>query len=429
MSDKILSLRPNRESLIRHLDAYLERERAGDQVLALLVVEVKRGRELGALFGFRNVEALMKKLGERLDGACRSRDRILRTGDYEYALILPELSNEGHAILAANKILRSLSAPFEVGVQAISAGASMGIALFPDQAHTPDDLLQRAEQARADAERRGVAYALYTPEAPGQLAAEWDIESELDAALENGELEVFYQPKVRVRGGLPSGAEALVRWRSPKRGLVPPDKFIPVAMQSGQIGTLTWSVLNMALQQAHDWPTRFGPLSVAVNLAPSLLEDPLLVNRVIDAMNVWGTRPGRLVLEVTESAMLRNPEVSLDAIRVLKEAGVPVSIDDFGTGYSSLANFRDMPAAELKIDKGFVMGMLDHKPDANIVRAVLELARTFHLPVVAEGVENLAILKALARLHCDYAQGYYFSKPLPAADFVKFIESYTPPAL
>jgi diguanylate cyclase (GGDEF)-like protein len=427
MSDKILSLHPNRPSLIRHLESYRVRASGSGKPLGLLVVQVKRAQEFGVLFGFRSIEELMQQLGERLAGASRSEDRIMRTGEYEYALILPELMNEGHAMLAANKLLRSLTTPFEIDSQIISVGARMGIALFPDHADESETLLRYAELAVADAAQSDVPYKLYVPSAPDELAGSWDIESELDAALDNGELEIFYQAKINLRGGLLAGAEALLRWRSPKRGLVPPNAFIPVATRSGQIGELTWSALNMSLQHAAAWPTRFGPLSLSVNIAPTLLEDPTLVSRVADAMGLWGAKPNRLILEITETAVMSNPELSFETIRGLKNKGVLVSIDDFGTGYSSLANFKSIPASELKIDKSFVVNMLENKADANIVRTVIGLAQAFDLQVAAEGVENLEILRTLTKLQCNYAQGYYISQPLPAAAFAQFINEYVPP--
>ncbi|MGH8377532.1 MAG: putative bifunctional diguanylate cyclase/phosphodiesterase, partial [Gammaproteobacteria bacterium] len=326
-----------------------------------------------------------------------------------------------------NKILRALGAPFEIGEHAVSLGANMGIALFPDHADTPEKLLQHAELALSEAASKDLPYLVYSDTTPETLAGAWDLESELDTALDNGELEIYYQAKINLRGGLLIGAEALLRWRSPKRGIVPPNVFIPIATRTGQIGELTWSAINMALQHAAAWPTRFGPLSLAVNIAPSLLEDETLVSRVADAMGVWSAKPNRLILEITETAVMGNPELSFETIRALKDKGVSVSIDDFGTGYSSLANFKNIPASELKIDKSFVMNMLYSKADASIVRTVIGLAQAFDLQVAAEGVESMEILRTLAALQCNYAQGYYISQPVPAGAFTQFINEYVPP--
>jgi len=427
MSDKILSLRSNQPSLMRYLDSYIRRAHTSSKQLALLVVQVKRGQEFGALFGYRSIEQLMEQMAARLSDVCRKNDRVMRIGDHEYALILPDVMNEGHAILAANKILRALSIPFEVDNHMVSMGASMGIALFPDHAGQSDTLLQHAELALSDAIRSSAPYLLYKDSTPEKLAGAWDLESELDTAMDNGELEIFYQPKINLRGGLLAGAEALLRWRSPTRGIVPPNIFIPIATRTGQIKELTWSAINMALQHAAAWPTRFGPLTLAINIAPSLLVDETLVRRVADAMGLWSAKPNRLILEITESAMMDNPDISFETIRELKNRGVMVSIDDFGTGYSSLANFKNIPASELKIDKSFVMNMLTSKADANIVRAIIGLAQAFDLQVAAEGAESMEILRTLAALQCNYAQGYYISQPIPANAFAQFINEYVPP--
>ncbi|MDE2345359.1 MAG: bifunctional diguanylate cyclase/phosphodiesterase [Gammaproteobacteria bacterium] len=427
MTDKILSLRPNRPSLMRHLGSYIRRARSNSSELALLVIQFKRGQELGALFGYRSIEALMEQLANRLAFACREQDRIMRIGDHEYAVILPEIMNQGHSILAANKILRELTTPFELDKHVVSMGANIGLAVYPGHADELDALLQHAELALSDAIRSGAPYLMYKDDTQENLTGAWDLESELDTALDNGELEIFYQPKINLRGGLLAGAEALLRWRSPKRGIVPPNIFIPVATRTGQIKELTWAAINMALQHAADWPTRFGPLTLAINIAPSLLEDETLVRRVGDAMSLWSAKPSRLILEITEAAMMDNTDISFETVRELKNRGVMVSIDDFGTGYSSLANFKNIPASELKIDKSFVMNMLTSKADANIVRAIIGLAQSFELQVAAEGVESMEILRALAALQCNYAQGYYISQPIPAATFVQFINEYVPP--
>jgi diguanylate cyclase (GGDEF)-like protein len=426
MTDKILSLRPNRPSLNRYLASYIRRTQDSDRLLALLAIQIKRGQEFSALFGHNRSEALLEYMAERLDNVCRRDDRIIRTGDYEFTMILPDVFNEGHAILAANKILRSLETPFEIDGTAITTGIHIGIALYPEHAATPENLVQHAALALTSAESSNQPYAVYSAAAPDEISDAWDIEGEMDVAMQNGEMQIYYQPKINLRGGLPCGAEALLRWQSPRRGLVPPSMFIPIALRTGQLKALTWSALNMSLEHAANWPMRFGPLSVAVNISPSLLDDDSLINRVVDAMAIWGTKPNRLILEITESAVMRHPELSFDTIRGLKDKGVGVSIDDFGTGYSSLANFKSIPATELKIDKSFVMNLLTDKADAGIVRTIIGLGQAFDLQVAAEGAEDLETLKMLKNMGCHSAQGYYISQPLPPDAFVKFINEYTP---
>lgn len=426
MTDKILSLRPNRPSLNRYLASYIRRTQDTDRLLALLLIQVKRGHEFSALFGHNRSEALLEFMAERLDDACRHDDRIIRTGDFEFAIMLPDILNAGHAVLAANKILRTLEDPFNIDESAITVGVHIGIALYPEHAVTPETLMQHAALALNSAEHTNQPYTVYSDAAPDEISDAWDIESELDVAMQNGEMQIYYQPKVNLRGGLPCGAEALLRWQSPRRGLVPPSLFIPVALRTGQLKALTWSALNMALEHAASWPTRFGPLSVAVNISPSLLDDDSLISRVVDAMAIWGTKPNRLILEITESAVMRHPELSFDILRELKTKGVGVSIDDFGTGYSSLANFKSIPATELKIDKSFVINLLNDKADAGIVRTIIGLAQTFNLQVAAEGAENLDTLKALKEMGCNTAQGYFIGQPLAPHAFTAFINEYKP---
>ena len=428
MIEKILSLRPNRAALSRYLDAYINQAHEREQQLALMLVRVQRGGELIALYGHRNTETLMEEIALRLHGVCRAEDRLIRTGDFEIAFILREVLNDGHALLAASKVLRTLSTPFEFDDIVITPTVRIGIATFPDHAGKPETLVQTAESALANAESSKQPFCMYTDNAFDDIASQWELENELVAALHNGEFEIHYQPKINLRSRLPAGAEALLRWRSPKRGMVPPDVFIPIATRSGLLKDITWATLNMALEHAAGWPTRFGPLTLAVNISPALLDDSSLVDRVADAIALWDTKPNRLILEITESAVMSRPEASFATIRALRAKGASVAIDDFGTGYSSLSNFRSIPATELKIDRSFVANMCDSKPDASIVDIIIGLGKTFGLNVAAEGAESMATLNMLASMDCDYAQGYCISHPLPGPSFLEFLNSYVPPA-
>ena len=425
MEDNIVSLKPNRTVLLRYLDSYIIQAHKSEQQLALLVIQVQRGQELATLFGGHSIESLLQQMAERLSAICRKQDRIARIGDHEFAMLLPDILNDGHAQLAANKIMLALAQPYETEGDPIRADASIGIALFPEHAAKPETLMQCAESALAEAKTVKLPYALYTERAMGKIADAWDIESEMDAGLQNGEFEVYYQPKIDLRTRALCGAEALVRWRSPKRGVVSPAEFIPIAAKTGQLKQLTWSVINMALEHAVAWPARLGPLHVSVNISPTLL-DTTLVGRVTDAVNLWGVKPQALILEITESGVMSQPEVGFDTLRRLRDGGVGVSIDDFGTGYSSLANFRHIPATELKIDKSFVTNMLADPFDLRIVHSIIGLAKAFDLKVAAEGTENISTLGKLANMGCDYAQGYCISPPLPADAFAALIGEYTP---
>lgn len=429
MVDNILSLRPNRALLIRQLGAYINLAHEREEQLALLIMRVQRGSELVALHGHHKIETLIEEMATRMNGICRSSDRIVRVGDFEVAIVLQQALNEGHAVLAANKLLRSLAVPFNFEDTTIIPMVCIGIATFPDHAGKPESLVQYAESALAVAEAKKQAYSLYSASALDDTINSWELENEINDASRNGEFEVHYQPKISLHSGLLAGAEALLRWNSPKRGMVPPEVFIPIATRSGRLPDMTWAALNLALEHASSWPMRFGPLSVAVNVSPALLEDGGLVDRVADAMGLWGTKPSRLILEITESAVMRHPEASFETIRELRDKGVAVSIDDFGTGYSSLANFRNIPATELKIDRSFVIDMLENDTDTKIVQTIIGLAKAFDLGVAAEGAEDLATVNALAAMGCDQVQGYGISPALSGPAFVQFINNFVPPVM
>lgn len=425
MDENVVSLKPNRPILSRYLESYIEQAHKQEQQLALLLIQIQRGQELATLLGYRAIDRLLEESAARMCTVCRKQDRIIRIGDLEFAMILPDMLNDGHAMLAANKIVGKLAQPYALEAGTFSAESRIGIAMFPEHAAKVETLVQYAESALADAKASGLPYGIYTARSLSKIEEAWDIESAIDAGLRAGEFEVYYQPKINLHNRRLCGAEALVRWHHPKRGLVSPAEFIPAATKTGQLKPLTWSVLNMTLGHLAAWPTESGQLTVAINIAPTLLEDEL-VNRVTDAMGIWGTKPDTLIVELTESGVMSQPELGFDILRHLRQKGVGVSIDDFGTGYSSLANFRHMPATELKIDKSFVTNMLVNEPDFRIVRSVIALGKSFDLAVAAEGAENLSTLGKLASSGCDYAQGYCISPPMPADTFNDFIADYTP---
>ena len=423
MEDNVVSLRPNRTLLLRYLESAIALTHRSDELLAVLAIQLQRGVELSTLFSGHSTEFLFEQIASRLSGICRKQDRIARTGDHEFVMYLPEILNEGHALLAANKMMLALAKPFEIEGRALSAEVKIGIALFPEHAAKPETLVQFAESALAEAKAAQLPYAVYTGHALDRMAESWDMESGIESGLSNGEFEVHYQPKINLRDRRLCGAEALVRWRHPERGMISPGEFIAVAARSGKLKSLTWSVLNMALENASHWPTNLGPLTVAVNIDPGLLGEDL-VGRVADTLGLWGARPESLILEITESGVMSQPEIGFGTLKRLRDCGVGISIDDFGTGYSSLGNFRHVPATELKIDRSFVTNMLTDPFDTRIVRSIVGLAKAFDLEIAAEGAENISTLGKLANVGCDYAQGYCISPPLPSDAFAGLVVEY-----
>ncbi len=413
---------PNRQGF------FLELQQAGSHyapdapLFAVLVLNLHRFREINETFGFDTGDRLLRAIGERIRQAIRTSDFIARIGDDEYGILLPCLQSGDHALLAANKILQTLQQPMCIQEHRFRMRANIGIALFPDHGEQPQQVLSHAEQALVEARRAHVPYQLY--ERPTQRTeTSLLIEHQLEQALQSGDLVVHLQPKVDLHTGLVCGAEALSRISHQTRGLIPPDSFVPVAEDSGLITPFSLWVLNAALRHCSESGMATQNQSVAVNLSTCILHDPDVVDLVERALNIWGVEPERLILEITETAMMLHPERSLDTLQGLRELGVQLSIDDFGTGYSSLAYLQRLPVNELKIDKSFVCNLTENPGDARIVRSIIDLAHTFDLQVVAEGVENQAILDQLTTMGCDMAQGYHIAKPMGVDDLERWLRN------
>ena len=397
--------------------------RSGD-LTGLVLVELQGFNRIASRLGYQASDAVLVKFGMSLSSMSKKKSSAFRIGEHKYVLILEGLKNEGHAVLAANKIERMAKEPIPSSDGHVILDVAIGIALFPEQAETAEALLQRAELALAAATKGEAAHEIYSPGVTREIASLWGMESEIQGALEHDEFEVFYQPQISLTDNRPIGAEALLRWNSPRRGFVPPDIFIPVAEEAGSIRSLTWFVLNTALRQSGFWPMRWSNLRVSVNLSAIDIRDPEFVDVITEAVGMWGGDYSRLTLEVTESAIVADPETCFARLTELRERGVLISIDDFGTGYSSLSHFKNIPADELKIDKSFVLGMAHDKADEKIVRSIVDLAHDFDIKVIAEGVEDATIESMLRGMGCDYGQGYYYEKPVPHDQISQWLEKY-----
>lgn len=424
MRAKILNL-TEQTVFLQALQEMLVRSANADSPLGLLVIRLEDFDRVNMSLGYAAGNAMLASFAGHLQGIARDNDRVIRIGTSKFVLLLSGVMNPEHVVLAANKIIRTANLPQKFDGRSLATAVTIGIAIFPEHADSAESLLQRAEIALESARSGEMPYMLYSAQG-GNESDLLGMENELDEALEEGQLELYYQPKIRISDLKPCGAEALMRWTSPLRGFVPPDVFIDLADKTGRIQALTWFALNTALRQASEWPDTWGALSVSVNVTPNIVDDADLVDLVKNAIGMWDTDPDRLIIEVTEGALITNPEKSLNILKGLRSHGVQVSIDDFGTGYSSLAYFKNIPANELKIDKAFVMNMFNDKADEQIVRSVIELAHIFNLGVVAEGVENQETVDILSKLNCDSIQGYFFSKPLPQSQFIAWLENYVP---
>ena len=421
MTDDILTGLGNRRHFLSSLKRYVLLANDQHTALALLVIDVDGFAQINGAFGYDVGDQLLMHLAQQLRTVARPCDYVARIGDNRFALVLTRVINEGHVELAIQKLFRLLDVPFQAPQGQVKLAVTVGAALCPLHASHPDHLLRRAEAALTRARVARLSHA-FVPSSSrdADLSSLWDLEMQLGGAIERGEIVMHYQPQVRATDLQPVGAEALMRWNSPSRGVVAPDLFIPVAERTGQIKKLTVWALNTALRQASQWPAGDTPLSVSVNLPGTLAMQPDLPELVEDALKLWGCDHVQLMLEITESSLM-DSERAFAALARIRALGVKISIDDFGTGYSCLAYFRNLPADELKVDRSFVSTLLTDPANAYIAQLIVELAHRFGLSVTAEGVEDEATLHALTALGCDIAQGFLLGKAMPTADFQRWL--------
>ena len=412
---------PNRVLLQDRLNQALLTVRQHNEPLALLIMDLDRFKDVNDTLGHHAGDELLRQIGPRLQAVLRNVDTLGRLGGDEFAVVLPNAALPAATAIAA-RLLDVLETPFVVDDRPVAVGASIGIALSPEHGLDAESLLRRADVAMYVAKRSGGGYAAYTADQDGHSSARLALFGELRGAIDRNELVLHYQPKVGCADGSLAGVEALVRWEHPQRGLVPPDDFISLAEQTGLIKPLTLWVLNAALVQLREWRLTGLQVPVAVNLSMLNLHDPQLPEIVGDLLARYRLPAEELTLELTESHLMADPERTLDVLRRLSDMGVRLSVDDFGTGYSSMTYLKRLPVNELKIDRSFVCQLVNDQEDAAIVRATMTLGHDLGLSIVAEGVEDQATWDHLRLLGCDTIQGYYISRPLPAAQITRWIQ-------
>jgi EAL domain-containing protein (putative c-di-GMP-specific phosphodiesterase class I)/GGDEF domain-containing protein len=378
------------------------------------LVELTDAQHLIERHGTSSFNTLRDVYIERLKEWVRAKDQWRVLDNNRFCVILRDISSEGELELAAAKLGRLFEPPHYQFGRAIPLGVTAGFA--PVMASGEDLKLatHRADLALRNARRCARLFDLYTPQCEGSAEDESKLVQALETAVERGELELYYQPKVHAGYRSLLGAEALVRWHTPDRRVISPEQFIAVAERNQVIGPMTWWAIKSAVARLARWPEQ---LSVSVNVSPALLMADEIQSVISDALAIHGVAPQRLCLEVTESLLVENPDLALYQLGRLSDLGVRISLDDFGTGFCSLSYFRDLPVDEVKIDKSFVSRMLESEKDHAIVKAVIDLAHNFSLQVVAEGVESMEIAERLGALGCDVLQGYVFDRPLPVNEF------------
>jgi predicted signal transduction protein with EAL and GGDEF domain len=357
----------------------------------------------------------------RLRESLRASDTVARLGGDEFGVLSPDSIDLSVAMAVAERMRKAVERPLRLDGVDLDVECSIGIALYPVHGETVDDLLKHADFAMYAAKQRGTSFEVYTPQDEPVTTAQIGLVGEFRRALDERELVVHYQPAVDLRNGELRSVEALVRWRHPRHGLLLPGEFVPLVEQTSLIRGLTMEVLDQALRQSRAWLDSGLDLRMAVNLSPRTLQDPLFPEELEGLLYKWDVAPGQLDLEITESTVMSNPKRAMEALNQLRALGVGLVLDDFGTGYSSLTFLRGLPVDQIKIDRSFVENMATSSPDGVIVRALIDLAHNLGLHVVAEGVENALVARALTELGCDAAQGFYLSTPRSGRELTEWL--------
>jgi diguanylate cyclase len=413
LSDGLTGL-PNRTMFTGLVQSTLSGAGRRKHMGAVMLMDLDRFKDVNDTLGHHNGDLLLQRIASRLDSVLRNTATVARLGGDEFAILLTDAPDRQQVVPVVRRILKVLEEPVVVGGLALQVEASIGIAMFPEHGRTVDAVMRAADVAMYVTKEQRSGYEFYDEERhehrhdAGRLA----LIGELRRAMDETELVLFYQPKVALSTGKVKGVEALARWHHPERGMLSPDEFIPLAERSNLLRPMTLYLIDTALRQANAWRSKGLDISVAVNLSMQNMLDLRLPNDLARLLTSWRLPAGSLELEITESTIMADHRRATTILSRLSKMGVRLSIDDFGTGYSSLAYLQELPVDAIKIDKSFVMEMHEDAGNATIVQSTVDLGHNLGLEVVAEGVETVESYNELARLGCDYAQGYFLSKPL-----------------
>lgn len=397
---------------------------------ALLVLDIDRFKYVNDALGHAVGDRLLIEIGQRIARTVPPADLVARLGGDEFGVVIPEIVDVGGALSVAGEIARVLTLPVVLDGLSLDVGASIGVAVYPGHGEDFETLLQHADVAMYDAKTRGDAVAVYAPEAdhnsPGRLSLLADLRRALESA-DSDEVAFYYQPQVEMSTGEVVGVEALLRWHHPERGLIDPEELIRVAEHSGVMRLLTLRVVDDVVAQLAKWRANGLVLRAAINVSVRDLHTGEIVDHLAGVLRHHQITPDLVQLEITEGALMADPRRVLTTLQRLDQLGVALSLDDFGTGYSSMQHLRRLPLAEVKIDRSFVLGMVDDPDDEAIVRSIIDLAGALGLRVVAEGVEDDRTRRRLLATGCHVAQGWFYARPMPADQLADWLGRYRPP--
>lgn len=419
---------PNRIWLRHQLQEAIKQAKERQGLVAILCLNMDRFREINVSLGYATGDLAIQAVAERLSQCVGPQDTLARLSGDEFSILLTQMGLKENVAALAQTILETLGEPYELSLRKVSIQISIGIALYPEHSSNPEKLLTHADTARRWCRQQGGgSYEFYSSQMDAQKEERRLLKTDLGTALEKSEFELYYQPQVDIMTGQILGMEALLRWCHPQRGIVCPSQFIPVAEETGLIISIGEWVLKRACAQAQTWQKSSGrPLQVSVNLSARQFGQENLVETVAWVLSETGLDPQFLALELTETSVMSDVNSSISILQELKEMGIEISIDDFGTGYSSLNYLKSFPIDTLKIDRSFISQVPSNVHDAAIAKAIIAMAHSLQIKVIAEGVETSAQLAFLCQQGCHGIQGYFYSPPLPAAEFTEFLAANKP---
>lgn len=412
-----------REAFLRAMQAHATPADDVDDTFGLVLVKLSHLRDLNNAYGFSSGDACLKAVLQRLQETVRDKDVVGHLGGGLFGVLVAEPCDEALLELAINRMLDDLKRPVTVGECSIAIACRAAGALYRDHGPTTDALLAAVESGLHEVFRGTQAYQLLKPRDYGQRTDDFKLLRAVENAIEYSEFVLYYQPQMRLEGRRVAGLEALLRWQHDTFSKIPPERVIKVAEKNEVIVPLTRWTFNAALRQFSELQGLPDDAKISINLSAQLLAHQDILDVIADALAIWDVAPHRLMVEITETSMMSNPEASIPAVHSLRDLGARISIDDFGTGYSSLAYLERLPLDELKIDKSFVERVASNDHDQKIVRAIIDLAHTFDMKVVAEGIEDHAAESFLEAQGCDIGQGYLYSRPINAEMLAHWLQS------
>lgn len=420
MHDSLTGL-PNRALLQDRLEQTIQQAKRHKSSIALMLLDLDRFKDINDTLGHSVGDRVLQEISLRLNKCLRTSDTVARLGGDEFAIICPDVDTI-QASTFTEKVINHVNTPITIDEQNLSVGVSIGITFFPDNGDNADTLIRQADIAMYDAKRNKKGYSFFhggmDELSSNNLSLLADLKEEL--RLPSGRLSLHYQPQINIKTNQIHGAEALLRWNHPTNGMMPPESIVHMCEQSGLITELTLWVMERAIKDCKDWNKNNLFFNVSVNLSTWNLQNPELAADVKKILDQYELAPARLTLEITESAVMKDPVRARSVLTQLSEMGIQLDIDDYGTGFSSLAYLKMLPVNGLKIDKSFVIDMEKDHNDKIIVQSTIDLAHNLNLIVIAEGVETADVLESLKQHNCDYAQGYFIARPMPEKEFKKW---------